>query len=68
MVVVLPFKGESISGVLNKMSKMTFSTILRTLDDADKRFMDESINVYLPKFKITSDFNLNVVLSKVSVK
>lgn len=68
MVVVLPFKGESISGVLNKMSKMTFSTILRTLDDADKRFMDESINVYLPKFKITSDFNLNVVLSKIGIK
>lgn len=65
MIVILPFKGESIAGVLNYLSKTQFSTVIKSLEDAEQEFVDEDIHVYLPKFKISSDFVLNDPLNKV---
>ncbi|XP_018569245.1 serine protease inhibitor 77Ba [Anoplophora glabripennis] len=68
MIVILPFKGESITGVLNYLSKMPFSSVIKSLEDAEKEFVDEDIHVYLPKFKISSDFVLNGPLIKIGIK
>ncbi|KAJ8982811.1 hypothetical protein NQ317_010432 [Molorchus minor] len=68
MIVILPFKGESLAGVLNLMSKVPFSSIVQSLEDSEMEYVDEDILVYLPKFKISSDFNLNIVLSKIGIK
>lgn len=66
MILILPFKGESLSGVLNLLSHKPFSSIIEALGNSEKEFIDEDIYLYVPKFKFSSDFNLNVVLNKVS--
>lgn len=69
MVILLPFKGvATVSSVLNSLSRMKFSQILKQLDDTEKMYVDEEVHVYLPKFKITSDVNLNKVLDKMGIK
>lgn len=68
MIVLLPFKGESITGVLNLLSQVPFSSIVQTLEESEIEFVGEDVHVYLPKFKISSDFNLNIVLSKIGIK
>lgn len=68
MIVILPFKGESIAGVLNHLSKISFSSVIKNLEDAEQEFVDEDVHVYLPKFKISSDFVLNSPLENVIIK
>ncbi|KAJ8923864.1 hypothetical protein NQ315_010446 [Exocentrus adspersus] len=68
MVVILPFKGQNIAGVLNSMIKVPFSSIITSLEEAEQQFVDEDVHVYLPRFKISSDFNLNIVLNKMGIK
>ncbi|CAG9855384.1 unnamed protein product [Phyllotreta striolata] len=68
MVLVLPFKGDGVAAVLGKMSRMRFSDVLQTIEDAARMYPDELIHLYLPKFKVSSNFNLNVVLTKIGIK
>lgn len=66
MIIILPFKGESLTSVLDSMAKISFSVVLQTLEEAAQQYADEDVYVHLPKFKIKSDFNLNGVLYQVS--
>lgn len=65
MILILPFKGESLTEVLGLLSRKPFSSIMDTLEKSEKEFIDEDIFLYVPKFKITSDFNLNIILNRV---
>ncbi|KAK9889243.1 hypothetical protein WA026_004520 [Henosepilachna vigintioctopunctata] len=68
MVVILPMKGSSVSEVLSLMNRMPMRTILEKLREAEQQFVDEDVNVYLPKFSISSDLNLNIALDKLGIK
>lgn len=68
MIVILPFKSESLLNVLSRLSKIQFSTIIAELERAGKLYKDDEVYVYLPKFKYASDFNLNSVLIQVITK
>lgn len=65
MFVILPRKGHTLSEVLSLIASVNISTIIDILADAEEQFMDEDVEVYLPKFNIHSDFNMNIVLDQV---
>lgn len=65
MFVILPRKGHTLSEVLSLIAAVNVSTIIDILADAEEQFMDEDVEVYLPKFNIHSDFNMNIVLDQV---
>lgn len=65
MFIILPRKGHTLSEVLSLIASMKVSTIIDILADAEEQFMDEDIEVYLPKFNTHSDFNMNIVLNQV---
>ncbi|XP_044765721.1 serine protease inhibitor 77Ba-like [Coccinella septempunctata] len=68
MVIILPLKGASITEVLELVNKMEMRTIIEKLKEAEQQFIDEDVNVFLPKFSISSDLNMNVVLDKMGLK
>ncbi|XP_045481237.1 serine protease inhibitor 77Ba-like [Harmonia axyridis] len=68
MVVILPLRGSSIAEVLELMHQMQMRTIIEKLKEAEQQFIDEDVNIFLPKFSVSSDLNMNVVLSKMGIK
>lgn len=67
MIVILPRKGEALSIFLKRLAELPFSTILDTLETAAEEYGEEDVQVYLPKFTIESDLNMNAVLDQVSM-
>lgn len=65
MFVILPRKGHTLSEILSLIASTNISTIIDVLADAEEQFMDEDVEVYLPRFNIHSDFNMNIVLNQV---
>lgn len=65
MIVILPRKGHALAEVLSLIASVNVSTLIDILAQAEEQYMDEDVEVYLPRFKITSDFNMNIVLSQV---
>lgn len=66
MILILPYKSETVKNLLRDMRDRPFEKILTQLDTAREDFEGEDVKVYLPRFKVESDFNMNVVLEKVS--
>lgn len=67
MIVLLPFRDETIRSVLNALSKMRFTQIIETLETAEQDFVDEDVQVNIPRFTVKSDLSLNIVLDKVRI-
>lgn len=65
MILVQPQQGIKLSTMLNRLSSMPFRNITETLEIAKENYPGEDTLVYMPKFKISSDFVLNIVLEKV---
>lgn len=65
MIIILPYKGNHVSNTLNLLSRVTFKRVLDLLGDAEEQYVDEDVQVYLPRFKIHSEFFMNRVLIKV---
>ncbi|XP_060515822.1 serine protease inhibitor 77Ba [Cylas formicarius] len=68
MLIILPRGGQNVANLLGALSRTSFSSILDALDQAAYEYSEEDIHVYLPKFKVTSDFNLDRVLDKMGAK
>ncbi|KAF2882755.1 hypothetical protein ILUMI_23419 [Ignelater luminosus] len=68
MIVILPRKGEPLSSFLKQLAELPFSTVLDTLESAAEEYGEEDVQVYLPKFTITSDLNMNSVLDQMGIK
>lgn len=66
MIVILPFKGERIGNVIRRLNTYTITTVMEDLENAIEQYPDATVQLYLPKFKIESDLNLNGVLDKVN--
>ncbi|XP_017777866.1 PREDICTED: antichymotrypsin-2-like isoform X2 [Nicrophorus vespilloides] len=67
MIVIVPRKGVKLLTVLRAIASRPVSELLNTLDRVQKEFSEEEVDVYLPKFKIESELNLNGVLNKMGI-
>lgn len=67
MIVILPYKQQTLANMLNAMSENSFSKIIDRLNKAKKEYEGEDIKVYLPRFTVKSDLTLNTVLEKVNL-
>lgn len=65
MILILPRKGDSISGTLKSLAGNSFGTVLKRLRESDELFGEEDLHVYLPRFHVHSDLTLNEILDNV---
>lgn len=69
MVVLLPTKGVRVASVFEKLSNYTIKKIMTELHQYDNAQDEEEpdVELFLPRFNINTDFNLNVVLEKMGI-
>lgn len=69
MIGILPKVGVSVSQVFEKLASYSIKSIVEELHRYDDAPADEDadIEVFLPRFDIQTDFNLNVVLERLGV-
>ncbi|EFA11609.1 serine protease inhibitor 77Ba [Tribolium castaneum] len=67
MIVILPYKDQTLANMLNLMAEHPFSRIIDRLNKAKEDFEGEDVKVYLPRFTVKSDLTLNTVLEKMGM-
>lgn len=65
MLVFIPMGYQTINNMLNELRKESITEILAILQKNYEMFFEEDIHVYLPKFKLDSDFNMERVFERV---
>lgn len=68
LVVVLPQKGERLNTVLRQVTNMSFNYVLDLLQVAEEQFGGDLAEVYLPRFLMHSELNLNQVLDRMGIR
>lgn len=68
LIVILPQKGEKLSSVLRQIVTVSFDYVLNTLETAEQQFGEDYVQVYLPRFSINSELNLNEILHQMGIK
>lgn len=68
LVVILPQKGEMLNSVLRQLSNMPFAYVMDALQVAEEQFAGDLVHVYLPRFNINSELNLNKILDNMGIK
>lgn len=67
MIILLPRKGVTLGAVIDRLPQYGIRRISEELRKADQEFEDDEVEVYLPRFDITADFTLNVLLEKMGL-
>ncbi|KAF7269551.1 hypothetical protein GWI33_017442 [Rhynchophorus ferrugineus] len=67
MLILLPRGAQTTQNILNALKGESITDILALLNRNHQKF-DDNINVSLPKFKITSDFNMDTPLYEMGIK
>ncbi|CAG9759830.1 unnamed protein product [Ceutorhynchus assimilis] len=67
MLLLVPRGDQTVINMLNSLNGESITDILERLESNSKKFPDDNIHVHLPKFKVTSDFNLDVVLQAMGI-
>ncbi|XP_055326581.1 serine protease inhibitor 77Ba-like isoform X3 [Sitodiplosis mosellana] len=67
MIVMLPRKGVLLTSVLEKLSSFGISRVVTELRRAEAEFEEDQVEVFLPRFSITADFTLNVILEQMGL-
>lgn len=67
MIILLPRKGVHLSTVIERLPKYGISRIVTELRKADQEFEDDEVEIYIPRFSITADFTLNVILEQMGL-
>lgn len=68
MFVILPWKQQTLATVLELIAVSPISKLIEILADAEQQFIDEDIEVFLPRFKVNTDVNLEQVLNRVKIR
>jgi len=68
MLVLVPRGTQTVTNMLNALTKESITDILAVLKRNHQMFAADDIHVYLPKFKIVSDFNLDTVLDSMGLR
>lgn len=67
MFVILPYRGQILSTILENIAAVPVSRLIQILAEAEQQFADEDIEVYLPRFKINTDYHLEGVLRDMGI-
>lgn len=67
MIILLPRKGVLLTSVLEKLSSFGIARVITELRRADSDFEEDQVEVFLPRFSITADFTLNVILEQMGL-
>lgn len=67
MIILLPRKGVLLTSVLDKLSSFGIGRVITELRRADDEFEEDQVEVFLPRFSITADFTLNVILEQMGL-
>lgn len=67
MVILLPRKHVGLATVLDRLASYGVGRVITELRRADSDFDEGEIEVFLPRFSITADFTLNVVLEQMGL-
>lgn len=65
MILFMPRKGITLASVVEKLPNIRLKKIYDELEKAAYEFEDDEVEVHLPRFKIKSDYTLNVILERV---
>lgn len=68
MLLMLPKKGSTLVEMIDNLRGTKISTILERLKQDDEEDGEETVEVYLPRFKISSDYSLNNFLKNMGLK
>ncbi|KAB0801412.1 hypothetical protein PPYR_05766 [Photinus pyralis] len=68
LVVILPQKGEMLNSVLRRLSNMPFSYVFDALEVAEQQFAGDLVHVFLPRFNMKSELNLNQILDHMGIR
>ena len=67
MIVMLPRKGVKLTTVLEKLYSFGIARVVTELRRAEAEFEEDQVEVFLPRFSITADFTLNVILEQMGL-
>lgn len=67
MIILLPRKGVLLTSVLDKLSSFGIGRVITEFRRADDEFEEDQVEVFLPRFSITADFTLNVILEQMGL-
>ncbi|XP_055544431.1 serine protease inhibitor 77Ba-like [Wyeomyia smithii] len=68
MMLILPRKGVPLQAVIRRLADFNMDTIYKELKQAAIEYEDDEVEVYLPKFEITADYNLIPVLHDMGIR
>jgi serine protease inhibitor len=63
--MLMPRKGVKLLSMIEKLENIRLERIFNELEKAAKEYEDDEVEVYIPKFTVTTDFNLNSILISV---
>lgn len=67
MIVLLPRKNIPLPSVLERLANYGITPMLNELRRADTEYEEDEVEVFLPRFSITADFTLNVILERMGL-
>ncbi|XP_026474905.1 serine protease inhibitor 77Ba-like [Ctenocephalides felis] len=67
MYVLLPMKGVLLQDVLGKVKRMSIHDLTSLMNQAIDEYGDELVELRLPRFKISSDLTLNIILEEMGI-
>lgn len=67
MIILLPRKGVLLTTVLERLATFGLGRVMTELRRADADFEEDEIEFFLPRFSITCDFTLNVILEQMGL-
>uniref|UniRef100_A0A6M2DFM5 Putative serpin n=1 Tax=Xenopsylla cheopis TaxID=163159 RepID=A0A6M2DFM5_XENCH len=67
MYVLLPMKGIFLQDVLGKVKQMSIHDLTSLMNQAQDEYGDELVELRLPRFKISSDLTLNIILEQMGI-
>lgn len=67
MLIMLPRKKVLLTSVLDRLAAYGIGRVLTELRRADSNYDVDQIEVFLPRFSISADFTLNVILEQMGL-
>ncbi|XP_066158854.1 serine protease inhibitor 77Ba-like [Euwallacea fornicatus] len=67
MLVLIPRGFQTVTNMLNELTKESITDILAKLEQNHQLYFEDDVHVYLPKFKVVSDFNMDRVLERMGI-
>lgn len=67
MIILLPRKQVSLPSVMERLSEYGIMRLLGELRRAESEFEEDEVEVFVPRFSITADFTLNIILEQMGL-